>query len=230
MDNIFNQPSEKIKLEFIGFNPNNFLGSEQIARLIRSKKLASYQITDNKPIKICANCGKSKLKVKKSTRTDLIWTFVNQCSDCKGPAVQFKAKIESVNWFGRPEFSGYCSCCEEAKTSEELEYDRDTLVRYEKKEIEVDVVQRSIVLNKIDMHHLQYDRGPDSDLDDHGREVKIPLCKKCHQQQQDGELPCFDPEKIHPEENILSPVFGSNKLNPRNLEIDISPVDSQKDL
>jgi hypothetical protein len=157
VDNIFDEPIERIKLDFIEFDPEDFFGEKQITRLRRSKKLVAYQITNDHPIKICANCGESNLKVQKSTRREVVWIFVNQCSDCKGPAVQFKAKIESLNWFGRPEFSGYCSCCEEPKTPPKLEYERDDLVRYEEKQFEVDVVERNMQLNKIDMHHLQYD-------------------------------------------------------------------------
>lgn len=44
------------------------------------------------------------------------------------------------------------------------------------------------------------------------------------------EFPAFDPEKIDPEENILSPVFGEEQLNRNNIRIKTNPAGKNKDL
>lgn len=176
-----------------------------VYKLKRRIRLDAYKIgKDSYNIRICVTCGKSNLKLEKVDRTGKIEAYLNKCTYCGGPALQYRSRPFSVNYFDRYEqesSDGFyrqaeCLDCGHSLQRDEVEAKLSELEPAEVKEVEFEVIERSLRGVLIDSHHLQY-------KDRHGREVTIPLCKDCHNEEQRGVYPGISPENIDVQDAII---------------------------
>lgn len=185
--------------------PEKLIRRDVLNKLRRRIRLDAYKVQkEDCRIRVCTICGKSNLDLERVDRRGRVEAYLNECSKCNGPALQYRSQPFSVNFFNGDEqdkisdFYRMAECldCGQLLQPEELEHSIRDLEPHKVGEITIEVLKREIRKNVIDSHHLQYE-------DHHGREVIIPLCKECHNNEQRGAYPGISPENIYRQDAVI---------------------------